>query len=349
MKDSKAAYPKESLLSAAPSSNSNNPQCIPIATVTSNTYLRQTLIMIWSVALSSVSNSFFHFYLIHNSLGQDEQSWMIEHTRMLDSCEVSFVDIREWQQRCELGEYEWAGKIPCFSLFCPYLFPETEKMLVLDGDLVVHRDVTELFYTDLGAAYLGAVYDLDFIGQWKRGNREYHRYYTQQVPLPNPLGYVQSGVLLMNLRAIRESFPPLFFYKVAREKKFRYDDQDILNFYCAGHILKLDYRWNVIHDNNHYRIRYVMQFAPQKEFRSYLESRESPYIIHYAGDEKPWISKNCDLYHYYWDVVQHTPYAHEFREPLESARQPLKLVLKKYLHEAIRFVNCIKAHFTEDG
>lgn len=318
------------------------PQSIPIATVTSSTYLRQTLIMIWSVALSRASDSHYHFYLLHNTLNQDDQCWLTARTRMLDCCEIDFVDVRKWQRDNALEENNWDGKIPCLSLLCPYILPEEEKILMLDGDLVAQRDVAELFQTDLNGAYIGAVYDLDFIGQWRRGNCKYHRYYTQQVPLPKPSEYMQSGVLLADLRALRENYPPLFFYIKATGKRFQYDDQDILNLYCANHFMKLDYKWNVVHDNNHYRIRYIMQFAPKKEFNAYLASRETPYIVHYAGDEKPWNSKGCDLYDCYWNIVRQTPFASEYSEPFGTAVQPWKHRLKTCLHEAVRIADRVR-------
>ena len=284
-----------------------NKSVVPIVTVSSAEYLDYALVMMWSVLEHGNSGTIYHFYLFHNELTEGMQNWFKEQLLVWENCIVSFLDIRTIESKFLPAPGEWTGKLACFSLFCVDFLPQYDKVLALDIDLIVQRDIAQLYNTKMDNALLGAVYDLDFIGQWCKGNREYHRYYKEEVPLPDPKHYIQTGVLVINLQELRKNFLPGLFITVAAKKKFRYDDQDIWNLYVGNRVMKLDYRWNVLHNNNQYRLRYVMDFAPLEEFQAYMESRKDPFIVHYAGDQKPWDDMNCDFGDVFWDTVKHTP------------------------------------------
>lgn len=49
------------------------------------------------------------------------------------------------------------------------------------------------------------------------------------------------------------------------------------------------YDWNNIH------IEKIIALAPEDLRNAYMQSRKNPYIIHYAGPNKPWENKNVDF------------------------------------------------------
>ena len=97
--------------------------------------------------------------------------------------------------------------------------------------------------------------------------------------------YINSGLLVMNLKELRERH----FYEEAlalaheHPEKIYFHDQDILNALCRGKILYLPYRWNMISG--------YLRKKPKCSLKELLKLREdqlNPSMIHFAGEKKPW-------------------------------------------------------------
>ena len=77
---------------------------------------------------------------------------------------------------------------------------------------------------------------------------------------------------------------------------------------CGGRVHTLDMNWNVMTDCGGTRIKGIMQRAPLSIYQEYLEARKNPYIIHYAGWEKPWNNPQSDFAEVYWKYARQTPF-----------------------------------------
>ena len=113
--------------------------------------------------------------------------------------------------------------------------------------------------------------------------------------------YINAGVLLMNLKAIRELNPDNEWLDMTR-KQYHYQDQDILNITCKGRILFLP-----LYDN-------VAAHLTKKDFQMYSrqgiytkeeqnEAWEHPRVLHYTG-EKPWNNRGTHKAGYWWSYVE---------------------------------------------
>lgn len=310
---------------------------VPIVTVTSKPYFEPTLTMVWSVMRHADPDRMYSFYLFHQDVPLGKQEQFTEWMTVWKNCEIVFVNVSEQTlpERCR--DTAQRASLPCLGLAAPDLLPGYEKVLMLDADLIVCRDVGELFDLELDGKWLAAALDVDFSGQWGRKNREYRNYYTFGVPLKSPEQYIQSGVVVVDLQKIRDNFNPFQLFLAGMEGAFRYDDQDVWNLYCAGHIMILDQRWNVLHDNNGCRVRYVISFAPDQLREEYARAHKDPYIIHYAGCQKPWNDKGCDHADEYWQVAGSTPLAGELEKRYAQAERDgrAKRWARKVYHELI--------------
>ena len=199
--------------------------------------------------------------------------------------------------------------------------PFYTKILYLDCDLIVNGDIAELYDTNIGNAAIGAIRDIDFLGNlnMKNGNR---REYTDRVlHMSNPYGYFQAGVLIMNIDRMREIHTVHEWLEIASRPDFIYNDQDILNMECEGEVTYLDYAWNVMHDCAG-RVQGVFAFAPASVYQEYLQSRKAPKIVHYAGFDKPWKNPWCDFGPLYWQYAQQTPFAPQMMAMLAGLEKP---------------------------
>ena len=115
-------------------------------------------------------------------------------------------------------------------LMHPSLLP-VERILYLDADVLVRRDLKDIWRTDLGGRPIGAVRDIAFpIGH--PGLPEVNRGRI----------YFNSGVLLVNLSLIRQRLPEMRNAFAALQETL-YKDQDFLNVFFPD-FYELDIVWN---------------------------------------------------------------------------------------------------------
>ena len=66
------------------------------------------------------------------------------------------------------------------------------------------------------------------------------------------------------------------------------------------------------------RLERIFSHAPAKAYYDYLQSRNQPRIIHYAGFIKPWNDASCDLADIYWSYARQTPFYEILIQQLSS-------------------------------
>ena len=199
------------------------------------------------------------------------------------------------------------GQETAVGLLAAELLPQLERIIAVDSDVIIKRDLMELFTIPMEKSLVAGVRDYDFVGQYFSGNRSYIQYYDSQLKIREPENYLQGGVLVMNLSNFRSRFAPGELFSEFVRSKYKYDEQDFLNIKCTDFRQIVDPRWNVLHDNDGYRRRYVIELGPREYVSEYLKSREEPWIIHFAGTDKPWINVTCDFAQEFWDIVRQYP------------------------------------------
>ncbi len=85
------------------------------------------------------------------------------------------------------------------------VMPDYDKVLYLDGDIVIQGDVAELYDTDVRGKMLGAVLDVDFASQINGFAPGMMKYAVKTLKLEDPYRYFQAGVLLLNLTEMRKA------------------------------------------------------------------------------------------------------------------------------------------------
>ncbi len=262
------------------------------------------------LAHSSLENN-YDLLLLHTDIPREKQELLKSAIRDRKHVSLRFVDVGPLMVRRRIAQsrvLEHVNLTTFYRLAVDTLFPAYQKILWLDSDLVIKRDVAELFELDMGDALVAAVRDPDFAGAYCGALPEVRAYAQEDIKLENPLDYFQAGVILFNLDAFRATFAPGELLSAAEERKYLYMDQDLLNIKCAGRVRWLDMRWNVLFDNGGFRVRDVIARAPRELYHTYLESRRAPYIIHFAGDQKPWLDPYGDFAPDFWAAARQSPF-----------------------------------------
>ena len=176
--------------------------------------------------------------------------------------------------------------------------------------MVADQDVGKLYDLDLKGAVIGAAKDIDVAGQLNLNQNNWKTYATKTLGLYNPFDYFQAGVLILDLDGLRKTASSEEMIKLALSQSFRCHDQDVLNIICKNKVTYIPQQWNTLMDwqePGRSRMQ-ILKMAPRQLFEEYATARKAPYLIHYAGYQKPWDVVDCDFAEYFWEYAKLSPY-----------------------------------------
>lgn len=162
----------------------------------------------------------------------------------------------------------------------PNLLAEEDKVLYLDGDILVNTDMYELFSTELNEAYVAAVKDSSSM------------YTERALPVECP-EYFNSGVMLLNLKQMRkENVTDRLIETKSNLKDISLMDQNTFNIVMVNRIVPMPIRYNFMYTNL-YRAQGRFTFEQLNEmynveYSTLDEILEEVSILHFASKDKPW-------------------------------------------------------------
>lgn len=176
-----------------------------------------------------------------------------------------------------------------FKFIIPQIFPELPKILYLDADVLVMRDLKSLFFTDIDEYYLAAVKDMRAI---------------VEVNINETLGlernyYFNSGVMLLNLTKMRNDNIADKLIEYRKNGVNIFQDQDAFNVImgCKLKLLPLKYNDMITMYNKERPFSkaeiaeyYGISVGQIKTYHLY-----NTVILHLTDIGKPW---NQDLGYY---------------------------------------------------
>lgn len=279
---------------------------IPVVLAADRQFVPVLAVCLRSLADHADPGRRYHIYVLHTDIGQADQ----EALRQEYACGHIRLDFMNAGARADGYRLRAKGHISVqtyYRFLIPEIFRDCERVVYLDADLVIRKDIAGLYDLPSGDAMLAAAPDPDFIGQCCGANPDTRSYQEQVLRLKDPCGYVQAGVLVFYPKAWGRDFRARELFVMAQRKDYRYSDQDILNIVCEGRIQRLDIKWNVLTDSGGRRLA-VIRSAPAGIQEEYEQARREAYIIHYAGGTKPWHNPYEDYGKEFWEAARRTPY-----------------------------------------
>lgn len=199
-----------------------------------------------------------------------------------DNISIEFVDLNYYIEKIKNKLYtrDYFSMTTYFRLFISNLYPQYNKAIYLDSDIVLLTDVVELYKEDIGDNLVGAVRD-DIIQQ----NEVFQEYVEKVVGVSSYKNYFNAGMLIMNLDELRKNkFQEKFLYLLENVKYSVVQDQDYLNRICKGRVKLLDASWN------------VMPNATKDV------NEDNIKLIHYNYQYKPWHYDDIAYANYFWTL-----------------------------------------------
>lgn len=225
-----------------------------------------------------------------------------------DNIQIRFLNVAKQTEGKSFfvnGENQKAylSKEAYFRLLAPELLPEYQTALYLDSDIVVRTGWTDIFKINLDGYFLAAVPDI--WDNWKcyLKHSQLAEYREKELKMTNHREYFNSGVMLLNLEAMRREFKDGELLRLASSKDWKKHDQDVINMTCKGKVLFLSYKWNLIECPG----KEAFATVSQEERYHIQDSQENRLIIHFAS-RKPWIIKGVQNESDFWRYAVKSPY-----------------------------------------
>lgn len=201
--------------------------------------------------------------------------------------------------------------------FIPDILEAYDKIVYLDADTIIKKDIAELYNIDIGNNLLGGALDYAVHINWYAGMmgvekyKYAYNYLSKTAHLNDISGYFQAGVLIMNLEECRKTNllkKCINFFNYIEKPLLV--DQDVLNFVCKEKVKIIDQRWNF---QWHLRLGEYnsLRYLPYEMFESISQVFDDFYLIHYCSNTRPWTSPNQINAHFFWDTAKQTIFYEE--------------------------------------
>lgn len=245
---------------------------IPICFATDDNFVLYLSVAVTSIKKAGGGTDEYVIYVLYEKLTNES----IDALRSLEDkhCKIELVDVSEYifEGMYSLGHY---SKAMYYRAFIPDIIRDYDKVLYLDGDILVRKPIRELYQVDLKDKCVAAALNIP---------DPVLKDYVENVLELNIDRYFNSGVLVINCKEFREQeIKKKFLDYIQTHDSLKMPDQDALNAILKGDIVWLGNEWNA-----------MVNMKKEEILPEYLEKSKksviSPAIVHYAGERKPW---NC--------------------------------------------------------
>ena len=238
-------------------------EIVHIGIACNDVYARPAGVLMSSILHHTRSPVCFHLFTY--GISEENLAWLRRVVSLSAAAHLEVVKGLEIRTDRKGHEVEYISNETWCRLMAHRLLPDVDKLLYLDIDLLILGDVSQIYEMDISGFMAAGVEE-----EQMRTNG-----YPESIGMSSVHGYVNAGVLLMNLRALRDSGKGDELIAGINTIDGRFMDQDVLNSVLHGQMALLPRRFNF---NLYY-------------YRVYKKERKHALVIHFTGPDKPWMPK----------------------------------------------------------
>lgn len=271
-------------------SDENGKNIISIAMATDDNYVYPTVTAMTSMLENKSEDTYLKFYIMVSGTISNKNKKRISLLEdIYDNCSVDLINMKDKFTSTYLCS-SYITTPTYYRLCLPSLLPQYDKVLYLDGDIIVRKDLWEIYNTDISGNYIAAVKDF---GKISGG-----AYYAKRLGVDDMNQYVNAGVLSLNLKKMREdNMEQKFneFIPTLKSRKLTLNDQDVLNATCYNKIKFLSPEYNAM---QHFKFSYdnIGILTDCYDSVEWRKACTDPIIVHYSSSSKPWKNSGCRFY-----------------------------------------------------
>ena len=297
---------------------------INIVLAADNKYIQHCITTITSILENT--ESVVNFYILTSGF-TDISILLLDRIKSKYKCIIQTINVDEsYLSNAPLPQsLKHINIVTYYRILIPNLLPNSiDKVIYLDCDIIVRKNILELWNFDLEYNALGAVYQTPLTF-----NDE-----TTRLGINPKFGYFNAGVLLINLKYWREHqiMEKCIQYLKNNHESILYHDQDILNTILFNKVSPIPFKWNLM---NYYflNINHWNKCDINHIKNELLKEQKDPTLIHYVYVPKPW-NKNCE--HPYRN--EYYSYAFKNLDNIIRPKDSIFFIIKKHIKRMYHYV-----------
>lgn len=258
---------------------------IPIFFASDNNYAPYLVVALKSLLANASKDYFYKIHVLTSNMSDDNKLVLLRELTYNSS--IEFINLSKETEaikdKFHLRDYYSIDTY--YRFFIADLFPEYDKVIYLDSDIIVLGDISDLYFYNISNYLLGVVQEQVM------AHNECFSDYVEKALGVKCKNYFNAGILLMNSKLFRLYNIQSKFFKLMGRFKFRVtQDEDYLNVICKDKVKYLDLGWN------------------KMPFEETGFDDVDLKIIHYTLGWKPWHYENVRYEEYFWQYASQTEY-----------------------------------------
>ena len=214
------------------------------------------------------------------------------------------------------------SKATYYKIVLPSLLPNVDKIIFADVDMINLEDLSEMYNIEFKEnMYFCGIAD-----------------YIEHLDEFNEFGlssdkYINCGVLLMNLKALRENSIEKKIIDFVANHTLKFQEQTAINCVCFNNTQVLPYKYNIfaipsfnryINLNNQQNIKYKENISELKE------AYNKPTLFQYVSLDKPWLQETTKFNRvYWWYYVKMSGFYQEILDYYQFNKDDIEALLKQ--------------------
>lgn len=268
---------------------------IPVFFATDNNYAPFVAITLESILENCSKDYFYHFHVLTTDLDKSYEEKLKSYES--EDVKIEFISLRETLTKIKVKFHlrDYYSIETYYRFFIANMYPQYDKVLYMDCDIVVLGDIAELYNNDISNLYLAASPE-EVMAEVK----VFGDYVEKALDVP-VAEYFNAGIMVMNLAEFRKDNIEKKFFEMINRFRFRVtQDEDYLNVLCKGKTKILDLGWN------------------KTAFKNDKFDDKNLKLIHYKINWKPWKNRNVLYEEYFWNYAKKTEFYDLIRQKLED-------------------------------
>ena len=179
-----------------------------------------------------------------------------------------------------------------YRLLLPSILPNIDKIIYSDCDVINFEDLSNLYNIQIK----DNIYYMGFPDYYS------HMKELLQYGVYSNI-YMNSGILLINLKSLRKNGIEKKLIKICDEEILEHHDQTAINLVCSRNIDRLPIKYAIFNfETYNDLIRYNNEQSRYYRYKEdeLKEAYNSPVMLHYAGFGKPWNHQDVKFEEYWW-------------------------------------------------
>ena len=256
---------------------------INIAFSSDNNYIPFLCTAVFSLLKNSDKKNIYHIYILDGGISIENQKKLQNSLKQFKNKKIFFIKINKNIFK-NIKPILQLNQTSYYRLLLPDILPKISKIIYLDCDILILKNISKLYQEKLGQK---------FIGCCPIFHPNYQKVLQKTYPNIPIKTAINAGVALMNLKKLRiHNYSNTFINFINKNsEKLLAGDQDVLNIVLSNKIKLIHPKWN--------STSYIFVVKNNKKCnlskKDFYTCKNDPSIIHFDG-VKPWATGSQHQY-----------------------------------------------------